>query len=232
MTRVHDNQLLSFLSAPTIERLSPHLRRVEPTFGSVLLEQDAHAEYGYFPLRGSVISMTRQVETGQMIEVGVIGYEGFAGISTLLDPRCQLDRAIVQGEGAFLEVPIHFLRDEVGRNADLREIIFRYTSAFLMQVAQSALCNRLHTIQQRFARWILMMNDRMATDELRITQEFLAHMLGVRTAGVNEAVRDAEAAGLVRHGRQRVTVLDRAGLEAAACECYAAVKANFDQIGR
>jgi hypothetical protein len=226
-----ENQLLSYLSAPSRERLSPHLRRIEPAFGAVLLEQDAHCEFGYFPLRDAVMSMTRQVEEGHMIEVGVIGWEGFAGISTLLDPRHQLDRGIVQGEGAFLEIPIAVLREEVGRNAELRELMFRYTAAFLMQVAQTALCNRLHNVQQRFARWILMMHDRLATNDLRITQEFLAHMLGVRTAGVNEAIRNAEAAELVRHSRQRVTILNRAGLEAEACECYAAVKANFDRIG-
>jgi CRP-like cAMP-binding protein len=226
------NQLLSYLTESTVSRLSAHFRRIEPSFGTVLLEQDTHCEFGYFPLRGGVISMTRQVEEGQMIEVGVIGYEGFGGVSTLLDPRHQLDRGIVQGEGVFLEVPIAFLREEVGRNAELREIVFRYTSAFLMQVAQTALCNRLHNVQQRFARWILMMHDRVVGDDLRITQEFLAHMLGVRTAGVNEAIRDAEAAGLVRHSRQRLTVLDRTGLEAQACECYAAVKAHFERIGQ
>ena len=227
---VHENQLLSYLSASALDRLSPHLRRVEPPLGSVLLEQDTHCELGYCPLRGGVVSMTRQVEDGQMIEVGVIGWEGFAGISTLLDPRHQLDRGLVQGEGTFLEIPIAFLREEIGRNAELRELMFRYTAAFLMQVAQTALCNRLHNVQQRFARWLLMMHDRLLTDDLRITQEFLAHMLGVRTAGVNEAIQNAEAAGLVRHSRQRVAVLDRAGLEAEACECYAAVKANFDRI--
>lgn len=227
---MYENQLLSYLSEASRRRLAPQLRCVEPAFGSTVLEQDTHCEFGYFPLRGGVVSMTRQVKDGQMIEVGVIGWEGFAGISTLLDPRHQLDRGIIQGEGSFLEVRIEFLREEIGRNAELREIMFRYTAAFLMQVAQTALCNRLHSVPQRFARWILMMHDRLATSELRITQEFLAHMLGVRTAGVNEAIRDAEATGLVAHSRQRVTVLDRAGLEAEACECYAAVKANFDQI--
>lgn len=213
-----------------MERLSPHLREVKPALGAVLLEQDTHCEFGYFPLLGGVVSMTRQVEEGQMIEVGVIGFEGFAGVSTLLDPRRQLDRGLVQGEGVFLEVPISLLRDEVGRNAELRELMFRYTAAFLMQVAQTALCNRLHNVPQRFARWILMMHDRLDGDDLRITQEFLAHMLGVRTAGVNEAIRDAEADGLIRHGRQRVTVLERKGLEAKACECYAVVKEEFDRV--
>lgn len=203
---------------------------VEPTLGTALLEQDEHCEYGYFPTRGAVMSMTRQVEEGQMIEVGVIGYEGFAGISTLLDPRKQLDRGLVQGEAPFIQIPIQFLRDEIGRDTELRNLVFRYTAAFLMQVAQTALCNRLHNVQQRFARWILMMHDRLGGDDLRITQEFLAHMLGVRTAGVNEAIQSAEAAGLIEHGRQRVTVLDRKGLEKQACECYAVVKAEFDRV--
>ena len=225
-----ENQLLKRLSRPTLDRLSPHFREIAPALGAVLLEQESHCEFGYFPLHGAVVSMTRQVEDGQMIEVGVIGYEGFAGLSTLLDPRRQLDRGLVQGESKLLEMPIAFLRDEIGRNPELREIMFRYTAAFLMQVAQTALCNRLHNVSQRFARWILMMHDRLGGDDLRITQEFLAHMLGVRTAGVNEAIRDAVAEGLIDHGRQRVTVLDRKGLEARACECYAAVKEEFTRV--
>jgi CRP-like cAMP-binding protein len=227
---VFDNQLLAALSPDLQSRIRKHSRTVKPVLGTALLEQDARCEYGYFPMRGGVVSMTRQVEEGQMIEVGVIGYEGFAGISTLLDPRRQLDRGLVQGEAAFLEVPIDFLREEVGRDAELRNLVFRYTAAFLMQVAQTALCNRLHNVQQRFARWILMMDDRLAGNDLRITQEFLAQMLGVRTAGVNEAIQSAEAAGLIEHSRQRVTVLDRKGLEKLACECYAVVKAEFDRV--
>jgi CRP-like cAMP-binding protein len=226
---VIDNQLLQALPAATLDRLTPHFREIAPSLGSVLLEQDTRCEFGYFPLRGGVVSMTRQVESGEMIEVGVIGFEGFAGISTLLDPRRQLDRGLIQGEGSFLEIPIAFLRAEIGRDPELREILFRYTAAFLMQVAQTALCNRLHAVPQRFARWILMMIDRVG-DDVRITQEFLAHMLGVRTAGVNEAIRDAVAAGLIDHGRQRVTVRDRKGLEAQACECYAVVKTEFDRV--
>lgn len=227
---VLDNQLLKALSPATLDRLKPHLRETAPALGAVVLEQDSHCEYGYFPLRGGVVSMTRQVEDGTMIEVGVIGFEGFAGVSTMLDPRRQLDRGLVQGEGKFLEIPIPFLREEIGRNPELRDLMFRYTAAFLMQVAQTALCNRLHNVPQRFARWILMMHDRLGGDDLRITQEFLAHMLGVRTAGVNEAIRDAEAKRLVEHGRQRVKVLDRTGLERQACECYATVKEEFDRV--
>jgi CRP-like cAMP-binding protein len=227
---VLDNQLLSALSPALQSRIKSHSRAVTPALGTALLEQDAHCEYGYFPMRGGVVSMTRQVEEGQMIEVGVIGYEGFAGISTLLDPRKQLDRGLVQGESTFLEVPVDFLRDEIGRDAELRNLMLRYTAAFLMQVAQTALCNRLHNVQQRLARWVLMMHDRLNRDDLRITQEFLAHMLGVRTAGVNEAIQSAAAAGLIEHGRQRVTVLDRKGLEKLACECYAVVKVEFDRV--
>ena len=226
---VHDNRLLDALSPGLRARLQERMRPTAPALGSVLLEQDTHCEFGYFPTRGAVMSMTRQAAEGHMVEVGVIGYEGFAGISTLLDPRRQPDRGLVQGEGTFLQIPIDFLRAEIGRDAELRELVFRYTAAFLMQVAQTALCNRLHAVPQRFARWILMMHDR-AKDDLRITQEFLAHMLGVRTAGVNEAIQNAEAEGLIEHGRQRVTVLDRKGLERRSCECYAVVKSEFDRI--
>lgn len=227
---MYGNQLLDAFSPRLRSRIEPHLRPVKPVLGTALLEQDVRCEYGYFPARGAVMSMTRAVEDGAMIEVGVIGWEGFAGISTLLNPRRQLDRGLVQGEGTFLEINAEFLREEVGRDVELRELMFRYTAAFLMQVAQTALCNRLHNVQQRFARWVLMMHDRIGGDDLRITQEFLAHMLGVRTAGVNEAIQTAEGQGLIEHARQRVTVLDRKGLEASACECYAVVKAEFDAV--
>jgi len=227
---VYENQLLRLLPAETLARLEPHLREVTPAYASVILEQDAHCEFGYFPLRPCVVSFTRQVTDGTMIEVGLIGFEGFAGTSTLLDPRRQLDRGIIQNEGTLLEIPIALMREEIGRDAVLRELIFRYLAAYLMNVAQSALCNRLHNVEQRLARWILMFHDRTG-DELRMTQEFLASMLGVRTAGVNEAIRNAEEARLIQHGRQRLTVLDRTGLEARSCECYAAVKAEFDRIG-
>lgn len=226
---MHENQLLQLLPAATLRRLEPHLRRVEPAYAAVILEQDAHCEFGYFPLRPAVVSFTRQTESGTMIEVGLIGFEGFAGVSTLLDPRRQLDRGLMQSEGPLLEVPIAVMREEIGKDAALRELIFRYLAAYLMQVAQSALCNRLHNVEQRLAKWILMFHDRTG-DEWRMTQEFLANMLGVRTAGVNEAIRAAEEARVIGHARQRLTVLDRKGLEARACECYAAVKQEFDRI--
>ena len=226
---VYENQLLQLLPPETVARLEPHFREVRPAYASVVLEQDAHCEFGYFPLWPAVISFTRQVSDGTMIEVGLIGSEGFAGTSTLLDPRRQLDRGLVQNEGALLEIPIAVMREELGRDAVLREYIFRYLAAYLMNVGQSALCNRLHTVEQRLARWILMFHDRTG-DELRMTQEFLANMLGVRTAGVNEAIRNAEEARLIQHGRQKLKVVDRAGLEARACECYAAVKSEFDRI--
>lgn len=226
---MYANGLLRLLPAATVNRLRPHLREINPAYGAVLLEQDARCEYGYFPLRPAVVSMTRQAEDGAMIEVGIIGFDGFAGTSTLLDPRIQRDRGVIQSEGPLLEVPIALIREEFVHDAALRELIFRYIAAFLMQAGQSALCNRLHTVEQRFARWMLMFHDRTA-DELRMTQEFLANMLGVRVAGVNEAIRSAEEAGIIAHARQRLTILDRAGLEARACECYAAVKAEYDRI--
>ena len=226
---MHENRLLQLLPAASVKRLKPHLKEVRPAYAAVLLEQDAHCEYGYFPLRPAVVSFTRQTESGAMIEVGIIGFEGFAGTSSLLDPRLQRDRGLLQSEGALLEIPLSIVREEMTRDADLRTLVHRYLAAYLMQVAQAALCNRLHTVEQRLAKWILMFHDRTA-DEWRMTQEFIANMLGVRTAGVNEAIRAAEEARLIGHARQRLTVLDREGLEARACECYAAVRHEFDRI--
>jgi hypothetical protein len=160
----------------------------------------------------------------------VIGSEGIGGIASVLDPRRNIDRGVVQAEGAFAVMPVPVFTAELVRDAEVRGLFFRYTNAFLMQIAQTALCNRLHLLEQRLARWLLMMHDRVESDVMRMTQEFLAHMLGTRLAGVNEGIASLVRAGLIAHARQRVTVIDRTGLERAACECYAVAKEEMDRV--
>lgn len=202
----------------------------QPPYAATLIEQNEPSLFVYFPLAGAVLSLTRSVLDGTQVEVGVIGFEGIGGIAGVLDPRRSMDRGVVQAEGAFGVIPVATFAEELGRDAAVRALFFRYTNAFLMQVAQTALCNRLHLLEQRLARWLLMMHDRVQSDEMRMTQEFLAHMLGTRLAGVNEAIASLVRAGLIAHARQRVTVIDRAGLEGVACECYAVARDEMHRV--
>ncbi|HEX2123158.1 MAG TPA: Crp/Fnr family transcriptional regulator [Thermoanaerobaculia bacterium] len=230
MPDVAQNRLLAQLSSTQLEHLGPHLRPIEPAYGEVLIEQDQPCHAVFFPLPGAVLSLARQAEDGTVVEVGVIGNEGMAGVAAVLDPHRHLDRGQVQATGTFLGLDASVFSGEIGRDAQLRALFFRYLNAFLMQVAQTALCNRLHALEQRLARWLLMMHERVGRDELRLTQEFLADMLGTRTAGVNESVHALVRAGVIAHARQRMTVVDRAGLERMACECYAVAREEMLRV--
>lgn len=225
MQELQSNRVLARL--PSLQRLA---RVIEPPYGKTLIEENEPSELVYFPLEGAVLSLTRSVRDGTQVEVGVIGSEGIGGIAGVLDPRRQIDRGVVQAEGAFGTIAVSAFSDELGRDADTRALFFRYTNAFLMQVAQTALCNRLHLLEQRLARWLMMMHDRVGRDEMRMTQEFLSHMLGTRIAGVNEGIASLVRAGLIAHARQRVTVIDRDGLEGAACECYAVARDEMQRV--
>ncbi|HJQ38893.1 MAG TPA: Crp/Fnr family transcriptional regulator [Thermoanaerobaculia bacterium] len=221
------------LEANRVLAALPQLRAqteiLEPPYGDTLIEQGEPSPLVYFPLPGAVLSLTRAVQNGTQVEVGVIGFEGIGGIAGVLDPRRSIDRGVVQAEGTFATISVAAFTRLLGSDDAVRALFFRYTNAFLMQVAQTALCNRLHLLEQRLARWLLMMHDRVQCNEMRMTQEFLSHMLGTRVAGVNEAVASLVRAGLIAHTRQRVTVLDRGGLEAAACECYAVARDEMER---
>jgi CRP-like cAMP-binding protein len=227
---VHSNSILGQLSAGQLERLRPNLRCIEGPLGKVLIEQGQPSPVVFFPLRGAVLSLTRETESGAQVEIGVIGSEGIAAIAALLDPRRHLDRGMVQGPGSFMTLPTHVLDAEIARDPELRALVFRYINAFLMQIAQTAICNRLHPLEQRLARWLLMMNDRIEGQDMRLTQEFLSHMLGTRLAGVNEGIQSLARAGLIAHARQLIRVIDREGLEQAACECYAVARDEMRRV--
>jgi CRP-like cAMP-binding protein len=166
----------------------------------------------------------RILADGSMIEVGLVGFDGFVGVHSLAPTAEQPYRLIVQNSGAMHRLPLKQLRSEFARGGKLQDLLLRFISAFLTQISQTAACNRLHKIEERLARWLLMMRDRVPSDELNLTQEFLSQMLGIRLAGVNEAIRTRTMNGLVQHRRNLITILDREGLEAAACECYAFVR--------
>lgn len=225
MDELKSNRVLAAL--PKLQPLTEVLR---PAYGTTLIEQQQPIEHVFFPLTNAVLSLTRSVAGGAQVEVGVIGSEGIGGIAGVLDPRRQIDRGVVQSEGAFAIIPLATFQEELARDADVRTVFFRYTNAFITQIAQTALCNRLHLLEQRLIRWLLMMRDRRSGDDMHITQEFLSYMLGTRLAGVNEGIASLVRAGLIRHARQHITVIDREGLERAACECYALAKGEMDRV--
>jgi CRP-like cAMP-binding protein len=216
------NILLRSVSDEEFDRLRGELEPMDTAIGDVPIREFERAEWAYFP-DTCVFSVVRILEEGSMIEVGVVGYDGVVGIHSIGEEAEQPYRMIIQHPGLTWRMPLRRLREEFRRSGEFQEILLRYSTAFLLQVSQTAACNRLHTIEQRLGRWLLMMRDRTLTDELKLTQEFLSHMLGTRIAGVNEAIRALTDKGLIRHSRGSIEIVDREGLERSTCECYAFV---------
>ncbi|HEX7153154.1 MAG TPA: Crp/Fnr family transcriptional regulator [Thermoanaerobaculia bacterium] len=223
-----DNALLAAL--PTRERNDAHRASQLFTlnFGARILEAGARTQHAYFPIQG-VVSLVRTLRSGPTVEVGVVGNEGMVGVDIFMGAPAQLNDAIVQGEGSAWQMSAEHLVARFQRNGEMQRQLLRFTNAFITQVSQTAACNRAHGMEARLARWLLMMQDRVAAPQIRMTQQFLAHMLGARTASVNEAVQKLEAAGVIGHRRQEISIVDRAGLEAMACECYAIVCRVYEQ---
>ncbi len=185
-----------------------------------LIRGDQRAEFVYFPHRGCVISLTRSIEGGSTVEVGIVGSEGLVDVQKLLAPDGAGADAVVQIAGCASRVRLLDLRQELNDNAAVRDLLLESCGAFLAQVSQHAVCNRMHSIEQRLAKWLLAVRDRIDSDEIGLTQDFLSQMLGTRRAGVTVAVGTFTLDGLVKHGRSSITIIDRAGLEESACECY------------
>jgi CRP-like cAMP-binding protein len=217
------NLLLSALPDDEYRNLSRDLERVDAALGDPILRENDRVDWIYFP-EEAVLSMVHILENGSMIEVGVIGFDGVAGSHALAEDGEQPYRLIVQNAGTAWRLPIRRAREEFRRGGAFQQLLLRFSAGLLLQVSQTAACNRLHTLEQRLARWLLMMRDRTTSDELALTQEFLSHMLGTRIAGVNEAVRSLTMSGLIKHTRGNIEILDSEGLEEAACECYRSVK--------
>ncbi len=217
------NALLSAIRGDQAKLLEADLEPVDLTLGETPLLEYEQTEWAIFP-EEAVLSVVRILADGSMIEVGVIGYDGVMGIHSLTESAEQPYRVIVQNQGSARRLPIRRLREEFRRGGELQELLLQFSSRFLMQVSQTAACNRLHTIERRLARWLLMMRDRTMSDELNLTQEFLSHMLGTRIAGVNEALRSLTLSALVKHARGSIQIIDREGLELAACECYGVMR--------
>lgn len=228
-TRTRSNRILSAAPAAEYERLLPHLEDVELRQGGVLYEPGEHLSHAYFPYSGTV-SVLAQMRNGDQAEVGVVGREGMLGLPLMLGTDTIPLRAIAQVPGGALRVRAAVFKEEVGRCGGMYRLLLRYAQAFYVATAQTAACNRLHTMDGRLARWLLTTSDRAQSDKLELTHEFLAMMLGVRRAGVTEAVGAMRAEGLVGLSRGRITILDAEGLARASCECYGVVKEEYGRL--
>ncbi len=223
------NHLLSALPAAEYERLLPRLELVPMPLGEVLYESGGKLNYVYFPAT-CIISLLYVMENGASAEIAVVGNEGIVGIALFMGGGTMPNRAVVQSEGHAYRLRAAAMQQEFVLYGALMRLLLRYTQALITQMAQTAVCNRHHTVDQQLCRWLLLSIDRLDSDELVMTQELIANMLGVRREGVTEAAGKLQQAGLIEYRRGHIRVLDRPGLEKRVCECYQVVKTEFDRL--
>lgn len=223
------NRLLAALPSDVYRQLLPEWERVPLVFKQVLVPQHARIEHVYFP-EGGVCSMLRQTPGAMPVEVATVGLEGMVGFGLLLGDDASHEEIVCQVPGAALRTPARSFLAAVDAHAALRRICLRSTQTLIGQIAQAAACNRIHNVEERAARWLLMTHDRVGNDEFPLTQEFLAQMLGVRRQAVNVAAGMLQQAGLISYARGIIRILDRAGLEEASCECYGLIRAQFARV--
>ncbi|GGY08513.1 Crp/Fnr family transcriptional regulator [Litchfieldella qijiaojingensis] len=223
------NQLLAALPRVEYERLRPRLEPVTLSLGEALYESGGVMRHVYFPT-DAIVSLLCVMEDGDSTEIAVVGNEGIVGISLFMGGETTPSRAIVQSAGHAYRLRGQFLKDEFYRAGSLQGLLLRYTQALITQMAQTAVCNRHHTVDQQLCRWLLLSLDRLSTNELVMTQELIANMLGVRREGVTESAGKLQKAGLIAYHRGHITVLDRPGLESRVCECYAVVKKEYRRL--
>ena len=225
----HANRLLGLLPPRDYERLRPHLQPTPLEYRQSLYRAHKPIEFVYF-IETGVGSLVNTMANGEAAEVGTIGNEGMVGLPILLGDDRAPTSVYIQVPGAGLKMKATLFDKELARSASMRTVMGHYAHAFFNQVAQSAACNRFHSLQQRCSHWMLMTHDRMESDEFLLTQEFLAMMLGVQRTGVSVAAGDLQRAGLIRYIRGKVTIIDRRGLKQSSCECYATSKKEFDRL--
>ena len=227
--RFPQNRLLAYLSHADYLRLSEHLVEVPLPYRMPLSRANVPIEHVYF-LEDGVASIVNTMRKGTSVEVGTAGNEGMVGLPIVFGDQQSPMNVYMQVPGCGLRMKASTLSAELNRNTRLRTALLHYAHAFFNQVAQSAACAHLHSLEQRCCRWLLMTHDRMPTDEFQLTHEFLAMMLGVRRAGVTVALGALQKKGLINHGRAHIAILDRVGLEHLSCECYQVTKAEFDRL--
>jgi CRP-like cAMP-binding protein len=223
------NRLLAALPAADFARLQPHLELVPLPLGWAVYEADGTQGYVYFPI-DSIVSLLYVMEDGSSAEIAVSGNEGLVGISLFMGGETTPSRAVVQSAGHGYRLSAAVLKREFERGGELQHLLLRYTQALITQMAQTAVCNRHHALEQQLCRWLLLSLDRLPANELVMTQELIANMLGVRREGVTEAAGNLQKARLINYSRGHITVLDRPKLEARVCECYAVVKREYDRL--
>ena len=232
MSRAPDplhNHLLASLPPDARARLFLQLELVPMPLGEVLYESGSRLRHVYFPTT-CIVSLLYVMEDGATAEIAVVGNEGVIGIALFMGGETTPSRALVQSKGQAYRLKSQLLKEEFNRSGEMQHLLLRYTQALLTQMAQTAVCNRHHSVDQQLCRWLLLSLDRLSTNKLSMTQELIANMLGVRREGVTEAAGKLQAAGLIHYSRGHITVLDRPRLEALACECYAVVKKEFDRL--
>ena len=223
------NQLLAVLPAAVWARWQPLLAWVEMPLGQVLYEAGATLSHSYFPTT-AIVSLLYVMENGASAEIAVVGNEGLVGISLFMGGGSTPSRGVVQSAGQGFRIKAQIIKAEFDRPGPVMHLMLRYTQALITQMAQTAVCNRHHSLDQQLCRWLLLSLDRLQGNELKMTQELIANMLGVRREGVTEGAMKLQHAGLISYSRGLITVRDRPGLEQRTCECYAVVKKEYDRL--
>lgn len=223
------NYLLELLNDEDLERIIPVLSVVHLELGQVLYESGERMEHAYFPTT-AIVSLLYIMESGSTAEIGVIGNDGIVGLSLLLGGETTTNRAVVQSAGTVLKVGARDLKAEFVRGGRFQDLMLRYTQALMTQISQTAVCNRLHPIEQQLCRWLLLSHDRLHTDKLVMTHDLISNMLGVRREGITLAAQKLAARGLISNRRGTMTVINRQGLEDAACECYEVVRTEYGRL--
>lgn len=226
-----ENRLLSALAPDIQQRICDQLTLLELPLGSVLYESGDAMRYVYFPVN-SIVSLLYVMENGASAEISVVGNEGIVGVAVFMGGESTPSRAIVQSAGSFYRLPGESLKEEFNRSYEVRMLLLRYTQALITQMSQTAACNRHHSIDQQLCRWLLLSLDRLPSNQLSMTQELIANMLGVRREGVTDSAGKLQALGVIEYSRGRITVKDRPKLEQLCCECYAVVKQETDRLLR
>ena len=223
------NRLLAALPNEVYERLVPELEPCSLALGQVLYESGEQLDHVYFP-ENCIVSLLYVMENGASAEIGIVGKEGVVGIALFMGGDTTPNRAVVQSEGDCYRLRFAALKQEFRRGGPFQQLLLRYTQALITQMAQTAVCNRLHSVDQQLCRWLLLSHDRLENDELTMTQELIANMLGVRREGVTVAAGQLQAAGLIQYHRGHIQIMDRPGLETRVCECYQVVKSEFERL--
>jgi len=228
-SELRQNHLLAALPAAELVRFSEGATIAPMPLGHVLYESGDEMRHVYFPTT-SIVSLLYVMENGSSAEIAIVGNEGIVGISLFMGGESTPSRAIVQSAGRAFRVAGKLLKEEFSRAGPVQHVLLRYTQALITQMSQTAVCNRHHSVEQQLCRWLLMSLDRLATNELTMTQELIANMLGVRREGVTESAGKLQKLGLIEYSRGHIKVLDRPALEAHACECYQVVKTEFERL--